>query len=377
MSTSLREYRAQENVRDFRAAVSLHAHTHHSREIMADFPRYIARIPLVAVAFEREAERYHEREGRALDFSKGWWHPPVSPQDVFESEIEQIERRFDLPGLVSVTDHDDIRAGVELQELYANRRAPVSFEWTVPYGRGFFHIGVNNLPVETAFEWFGRLNAFTTNSTAESLEDVLTDLNALPATLLVFCHPLWDLAGVGQEEHARQLKRFLASHRTHLHAIELNGYRSRRENAGAEALALAMELPMISGGDRHGCAPNAVLNLTRAGSFAEFAREVRDGQSDVVFMSEYRQNLTTRKLAAASDVLRADPDRGERAHWTDRITWERYGASGLCRFTGPTVDRSGSGRPFHAFCFIGSPAVLPVVGAALTTVEEVRNAWAS
>ena len=32
---------------DARAVVSLHAHTLHSREVMADLPRYIMKIPVV------------------------------------------------------------------------------------------------------------------------------------------------------------------------------------------------------------------------------------------------------------------------------------------------------------------------------------------
>jgi len=333
MRSSIRDYQDHDNWKGYHAAVSLHAHTHHSREIMADLPRYIARIPLVAVAFEREVGRYVEREGRP-----------------------------------------DILAGLELQELYANRRAPVSFEWTVPYGGGFFHIGVNNLPADSARDWYGRLNAFTTGLSRERLSGIFSDLQALRGTLLVFCHPLWDLAGVGHGEHARQLGRFLAAHRSHLHAIELNGYRSRRENAGAQALAMSAGLPLISGGDRHGCAPNAILNLTRAGSFAECAAEVRDGTSAVVFMPEYRQNLTTRKLAAASDVLRRNgADRTGRIHWTDRVTWERDGAIRPLSFHWPHGGPFWVRSSVRAFRLIASPVVLPMIGAALNTVADVRR----
>src|SRR3990170_92998 len=177
MRSTVRHYQAHDRWKNYRAAVSLHAHTHHSREIMADLPRYIARIPLVAVAFEREVGKYHEREGRVLDFSRGRWHPPVSPRVVFESETQQIERRFDLDALVSVTDHDDIRAVLDLQDRYANCRAPISCEWTVPYSDGFFHIGIHNLPVRSAREWFARLNASTTRTSGESLTDLLAELN--------------------------------------------------------------------------------------------------------------------------------------------------------------------------------------------------------
>ena len=374
MRTLIREYGERENWKPYHTAVSLHSHTHHSREIMADLPRYIARIPLVGVAFEREKGRYREREGRELDFSRGWWHPPVSPRGVFESEAQQIEQRLQLQALVSVTDHDDIRAGIELQELYANRRAPVSFEWTVPCGGGFLHIGVNNLPLREAGDWFSRLIAFTKGTSRESLTTVLADLNKVPDLLLVLCHPLWDLARVGADEHARQLRRFLTAHRRQIHAIEINGYRTWNENTGAQAVAVSAHLPVISGGDRHGRSPNALLNVTKARSFAEFACEIRRGVSEVVVMPEYRQNLTTRKLVSASDVLKtAASDRNGREHWTDRVTWERDGHVRPLSFHwpdgGPFWVRSSVG----AFRLIANPVVLPVVGAAIETMRGVQT----
>jgi hypothetical protein len=373
-ASAVRDFRDHSDWSGFNSAVSLHSHTHYSREIMADLPSYIARIPFLAVRFEREVSGYVKREGRAIDFSKGCWHPPVSPRGVFESEAAQIESRFNLAPLVSVTDHDDITAGLELQTLYANRRTPVSFEWTVPYGAGFFHLGVHNLPPDTAGEWYERLKSFTVGRVRETLTELLADLNAAPDLLIVFCHPLWDLAGVGEDEHRRQVRRFLANHCSHVHAIELNGYRSHEENDAAEALAASKGLSLVSGGDRHGRAPNALVNVTRARSFAEFAGEVRDGLSDAVAMPEYQQNLLARKLAAASDVLRNEPGHpGGRVHWTDRVSWERDGSVRPLSFHWP------GGGPFWvrssvaAFQLLANPVVLPVLGAALDTVDGVRH----
>ena len=118
--------------------------------------------------------------------------------------------------------------------------------------------------------------------------------------LVVFNHPWWDLADVGAETHTAMLYHFLRAHRDRLHALELNGYRSQAENDRVRMLAAEAELPVISGGDRHGCAPNALLNLTTATTFAEFADEVRDGCSRVLIMPEYRQHLLLRTLASAS-----------------------------------------------------------------------------
>lgn len=371
--TKISEYRSRSGWGAFTSVASLHAHTHHSREVMADLPRYILQIPVISGCFERATRAYAEREGCEIDFSRGWWHPPVSPRAVFESEAEQIERCFGLSPLVSVTDHDDITAGLDLQLLYANRRAPVSMEWTVPIGNGYFHLGIHNLPPASAREWFGRLSAVTAAPKPDAVNGVLADLAALPDALIVLNHPMWDLAGVGPGQHERLLRTFCHRHAFYLHALEINGYRSWRENAGVRPLARELQLPIVSGGDRHGRDPNAVLNLTRASSFAEFVTELRDGGSEVVIMPEYRRHLATRKLSSAGDVLRRYRSHpADKQRWTDRITWDDGdGARALSTHWpsgGPWWVRSAVG----AFRVITSPVVLPVLGAALEASDSVR-----
>lgn len=357
--TTLRAFAPGADWSGFTTAVSLHAHTHHSREVMSDLPAYISRIPILAGWFEREG-------AAAIDFSRGCWRPPVSPRQVFDSEAGQIDRRFSLQSIISVTDHDDITAGVELQQHYAARRAPISFEWTVPYGSGFFHLGVHNLHPAIAATWFNRLAALTANPQAERLADVFEDLNTERDILIVFNHPLWDLAGVGAAMHTTLMREFLDEHRSRLHAIEINGYRSRAENGGARKVSADLNMPLVSGGDRHTLAPNALVNLTRASSFAEFAEEIRAGHSHVVVMPEYRRHIGERVLASVGDVLRtyrAYPK--DRRRWIDRVSWE--GAAGMCPLStrwpdgGPLWVRSSIG-----VCrFITSPIVRPVVGTML------------
>jgi hypothetical protein len=349
--------------RDFRSAVSLHAHTSYSREVLADLPRYLVQIPFVGSRVEREL-----RTECAVDFSKGWWHPPVDAGEVFASESAQITDRLELAPLVSVTDHDDLRAGLDLQHGGAAGRAPVSFEWSVPYGPGYFHLGVHNLAAADATDWFARLSAFTEAPEPARLPALLDDLHACPEVLVVFNHPCWDLAGVGPATHGAMLLHFLRAHRGRLHALELNGYRSQAENDRVRALASDVELPVISGGDRHGCAPNALLNLTTATSFAEFVEEIRDGCSRVLIMPEYRQHLLLRTLASASDVMRHYPWRPERQHWTDRVTYEADGVKPLSNVWpggGPFWVRS-SVRVLH---LLTSPLLRPMVGAAFRTMN--------
>ena len=366
--TTLRAYAANVDWSTFRCAVSLHAHTQHSCEVLSDLPACISRIPVIGPRVGRGLERRVAAE--PLDLARGWWHPPVTPRQVFESEASQIDRRFGLDSLVSLTDHDQIAAGLEARRLFAGRRAPISIEWTVPDHDGFFHLGVHDLPEATAGDWLARLAAFTHGVGADVLRDILGDLRTSGA-LLVFNHPMWDLAGVGERTHARRLREFLDRHQRHLDALELNGYRSCAENGAVRRVSAERGLPLISGGDRHTLAPNAMVNLTCAESFAEFAAEVRDGLSHIVVMPEYREHLASRILASTSDVLRfygCHPVGWQR--WFDRVSCE---SAGQLR---PLSDRWPGGGPFwvrsaiRTLRVISSPRLLPIWRAALQRLDR-------
>ena len=128
---------------------------------------------------------------------------------------------------------------------------PISCEWTVPFGRGFFHLGVHNLAPARAIPIASELAAYPAARVAVAAARLLAMLNEDPGTLVVLNHPLWDLAGVGRTEHGALLQAFAVEHRDAVHALELNGYRSWNENSGTIELARLLELPVISGGDRH------------------------------------------------------------------------------------------------------------------------------
>lgn len=375
--TSLGGYSRQRRRRGFRSAVSLHAHTHHSREVLSDFPQYLRQIPLVNICFERAVSNHARRSGDTVDFANGWWRPPLSPRAVFESEHRQIEERFGLPALVSVTDHDDIAAGCDLQTWYSPHRAPISVEWTVPVGAGYFHLGVHNLPARSAHEWFERLAAATNRPEPSAIGALMHELCEIPEVLIVLNHPMWDLADVGAEQHTRLLGEFCGRYRRYMHAVELNGYRSWRENERARPLARDLGVPLISGGDRHGCDPNALLNLSCAATFDEFATEVREGVSHVVVMPEYERHIVTRKLGSAGDVLRhytSYPPGLQR--WTDRISWDDG--------SGPKslATRWPAGVPrwlpllVQAFRLVTNPVALTILDSALRGSETIVSVTA-
>ena len=304
----------------FRTAVSLHCHTQHSKENLSFIPHYASRIPIVTKRFQSELERQIKR-GKKVDFSRAYWTPPVSARGVVEGEEEQIERQVGLEALVSITDHDDIEASLLLRGLDAFRNIPVSVEWTIPVGVGFFHIGVHNLPPKLSVEIMSELAQYTSSPESGGLVDLLAMLNELPGVLLVLNHPLWDIEFAGAEQHTRSLSAFMLAHGKWIHALEVNGYRPWRENEAVLRMAEEVGLPVVSGGDRHACRPNAVLNLTTAGTFSEFVSEVRqDGRSEILLMPEYSQPLAARQMEGAAEFLCFYPQYpcGQQK-WTDRV----------------------------------------------------------
>jgi hypothetical protein len=315
----------------FRAGVSLHSHTSHSRETLDFIPRLSRAVPLLREAVAAQERRYLRIHGRPLDYFSAWWTPPVGPREALALERAQIADKLGLQPLVSLSDHDNIEAPALLRMLEEGRDTPYSVEWTVPWQATFFHLGVHNLPPRRAAERMAALAAFTAAPDPAQLEGLLDWLAEDPHTLIVFNHPCWDEKGLGHDAHCRAASSFARRFRPFLHAIELNGLRPWTENRLNAALAASLELPVISGGDRHTTEPNAILNLTNAATFGEFAEEVReDGYSHVLVMPQYREPLTVRIMHAVADVM---CDNQAHTHgwvrWTDRVFVRRPNGQAL------------------------------------------------
>ncbi|MDZ7638582.1 MAG: hypothetical protein U5J83_10115 [Bryobacterales bacterium] len=263
---------------------------------------------MVAWLLERERERYFQRCGKPLDFSRVYWTSPVTPQEAYRLECRQIEDTLGLRPFVSITDHDDIEANLLLQVIEGGEEIPISTEWTVPVENTFFHFGVHNLPKPLADVFHAKMQQFRGTPSPEDLREILAALVAHPDVLIVLNHPLWDEAGIGQTEHEGVLARLLSGTPEMIHALELNGLRTWKENLRVLELGESLGMPAISGGDRHGHEPNALLNVSRADSFAGFAEEVRGGESHVVVMPQYRENRKLRCFQTAWDMIREHPE---------------------------------------------------------------------
>jgi hypothetical protein len=300
--------------------VSLHAHSWFSRETLEFLPGLAGKVPILSRLFEGRLAKYAETHGRPLDLSRTYWRPPLVPHQVVDSETAFVERRFELPAVVALTDHDTI-AGSAALRTSAAPASSCSLEWTVPWGGTTLHLGVHNLPSSKSGQIVAALNAFTRAPRDEVLVNLLEWLLEPPETFVVVNHPLWDLDEIGGARHEAALLAFLRVHGGRLHALELNGYRQWSENRRVLPIAAGFALPVVAAGDRHGSAPSALLTLSAATSLAEFGCDLRKGRHPVcVMMPEYREPFVGRILDGVRDALR-----NHAAHpfgavkWLDRV----------------------------------------------------------
>ncbi len=343
----------------FRTGVSLHSHTNCSSESLGMIPLHTRNVPLLGPAIRKQERTFFAKTGSTLDYNRGFWTPPLNPQQAYQLERKQLEQELGVAGFVSLTDHDNIEAGSQLNMVDHENFHPVSVEWTIPFGCTFFHVGVHNLPPQESRRIMGDLAAYTQDPQRPLLAELFDHLNRFPEVLLVLNHPLWDESGSGSAEHNRLLGRLMERHGHSFHALELNGLRSWQENADVIRLAHDTRHPIVSGGDRHGCEPNAIVNLTNAGTFAEFVSEVRyDGSSEVVFMQQYREPLKLRVLQTMWDIVRDyDEQPDGRKHWNDRIFYRA---------------NDGTVQPISAVWKGGGPAVVKHFLRLIRLVENRR-----
>jgi hypothetical protein len=256
-----------------------------------------------------------------VDFSRAYWTPPLTPRLAYETERDQIENTLELKSLVSLTDHDNIEAPLMLREERETAKMPISLEWSVPFSGTIFHLGVHNLPGSRAQRIMDDLAAYTRNPNDRRAVELLAMLDEFPGVLVVFNHPLWTQSCVGVHRDGQVLDRFLSCASDFLHAFEINATRSTRENNRVAQLAEQWGRPLVSGGDRHGCAASGALNLTRADTFCEFVDEVRlDQRSHVLLMPQYTEPVSIRTTRTLLDVIRNYPEYpvGSR-RWDERI----------------------------------------------------------
>jgi hypothetical protein len=311
----------------FRTGVSLHSHTNHSQESLRFMLKLSEKLPLVRGLLNRKIARCRQNTGVEVNLERAYWTPPLTARMALDLEASQIADGLGICPLISISDHDNIEAPVLLRTAQAEADIPVSVEWSVVFSRVLFHLGIHNLPPSGARAIMAELAALTAAPDDERLKQLLAFLNSIPDVLTVLNHPLWDLDSNGAQIHRSALLHFLRRMGRFIHALELNGLRDWEENSAVRELASGWNLPVVGGGDRHGCEPNAVINLTRASTFGEFVDEIRiDRHSRVLMMSQYAEPMPLRVLQTIFDVTREYPNHAPGSQrWDERVFHPRPG----------------------------------------------------
>ena len=353
----------------YKTGVSLHSHTNQSQETLDFLANLGNQYGWMRPLLSRLEQRSQSVHGVRVDYAASYWTPPMTPKLAFDLETQQIEK-LDVAPMVSITDHDNIKAPMLLRTVPSARQIPVSVEWSAPYGGvQSFHLGVHNLPSSRAAEWMAKLEDYTAHPSPARLTEILVALNDEPNVLVVFNHPIWDLYMIGKEKHEFLVNEFLQKNGAWLHALELNGLRHWDENRAVRRLAAQWNMLLISGGDRHGVEPNANINLTQATSFTEFVHEVRRERiSNVLFMPQYAEPWKHRILQSTLDAIRSYPDfpQGSR-QWDERVY--HPDANGIIR---PLREIWPGGRAPRVFGWV--IAMVQMLGAG-PVAGGLRLAW--
>ena len=156
----------------FRTGVSLHSHTNQSQETLDFLANFGNQYPVMRPLLTRLERRSEQMHGVRINYAASYWTPPMTPKLAFDLESRQIEK-LDLAPMVSITDHDNIKAPMLLRTVPSARRIPVSVEWSAPYGKQSFHLGVHNLPSARATEWMETLADYTANPSDARLTEIL------------------------------------------------------------------------------------------------------------------------------------------------------------------------------------------------------------
>jgi hypothetical protein len=315
-----------------------------------------------------QRERGHRNSGISLDLNRAHWTPPLCERQAYDLESRQIES-LGLRAMVSLSDHDTIAGCALLREVPELQETPISTEWTIPFGNAIFHIGVHNLPGGVASAVMADLLRASKTGSESAVLDLLAGLSQIQGVLLVFNHPLWNFNGIPPAGFTSELIRFLRGSNKCLHAFELNGMRSYRENREVMKLAAEWDQVLISGGDRHGCEANAALNLSNATHFSEFVDEIRTGKhSTVLLMLQYQEHLSWRMYKSFAHVIEHYP-----GHPIGRRSWDE-------RIFHP--DKDGKIVPVIDLWHLGPPGFLKkifalgILGANLP-VPGLLSCWSS
>ena len=267
--------------REYGYAVSLHNHSRHSVERLA------ALNHVVKKAFMRPLSGIVQRSfglGGISDLNYGevTFNPPYSPEDVYHMEAAAAAK-WGFDGVhLAITDHDEFAGNVALRRARPdlNERTAISEELSLWFHGHLFHLGVSHMPESRAEETHAQIQAAARGGRYDELFETL----AASGCLVILNHPLvaWRPGAM-----AIPVEELLSRYGWAIHALEVNGMRTRAENESVLELARHWKKPVVGGGDSHLLVASSILSISRAATFKDFVAEVKQGHAVPFVTPEY------------------------------------------------------------------------------------------
>ena len=259
--------------REFGYAVSLHNHSCHSVEKLSALNHVIRKAYMRPWSGVLQSS-FGLGHVSDLNYAEVTFNPPYSPEDVYHMEAEAAGP-WGFNGLhLAITDHDEFAGNLDLLQRRTdlNGSIAVSEELSLWFQGHLFHLGINLMPVATAPETHAQMQAAARDGRYDDLFEILTSSGCL----VILNHPLvaWRPGA-----NAIPVTDLLTRYGWAIHALEVNGMRTREENDRVLELAKAWKKPVVGGGDSHLMVASSILSISNAATFKDFVAEVKDGHA--------------------------------------------------------------------------------------------------
>ncbi|HEV3510404.1 MAG TPA: hypothetical protein VGS05_01790 [Candidatus Sulfotelmatobacter sp.] len=259
--------------REFGYAVSLHNHSCHSVEKLAALNHVVKRAYMRFWSGILQSS-FGLGHVSNLNYAEVTFNPPYTPEEVYEMEAAAAAN-WGFDGVhLTITDHDEFAGNLALLGCRPdlNGRIAVSEELSLWFQGHLFHLGVNRMPESEAEETHTQIQSAARAGRYDDLFEML----AASGCLVILNHPL---VAWGPGAKAFPITDLLSRYGWAIHALEVNGMRSREENDQVLELAKEWRKPVVGGGDSHLLVASSVLSLSRASTFKDFVDEVKEGHA--------------------------------------------------------------------------------------------------
>jgi len=267
--------------REFGYAVSLHNHSCHSVERLAALNHVVKRVfmrPLSGIV----KSSFGLGGVSDLNYAEVTFNPPYTPEEVYQMEAA-VAADWGFRGVhFAITDHDEFAGNVALRRARPdlNGSVAISEELSLWFEGHLFHLGVCHLPENEAEATHAQIQSAARGRRYDELFERL----AASGCLVILNHPLVAWTPGAQTIPAADL---LSRYGWAIHALEVNGMRTREENDRVLELARQWKKPVVGGGDSHLLVGSSILSMSRAATFKDFIAEVKDGHAVPFVTPEY------------------------------------------------------------------------------------------